>query len=63
MGDQTEGIIRDSDIKFECRMLLATIQNIGISEEQINMVLEPISNIVRIENDRLEALHRRKHDK
>lgn len=56
MTDQAEGMIRDSDIKFECRLLLKIIQIMKLPKELEQELLEPISRIVDLENKRLDRL-------
>lgn len=54
MSDQVEGMIRDSDIKFECRLLLAAIK--VCPKEIQDTLIEPIMRIVELENQRLDEL-------
>lgn len=56
MSDQIEGMIRDSDIKFECRILLRMLQVMGLPKEVEQELIEPISKILEIENKRLDEL-------
>lgn len=56
MADQVGGMIRDSDVKFECRLLLHIIQIIKLPKELEDELLEPISRIVDLENKRLDDL-------
>ena len=56
MADQIEGMIRDSDVKFQCRLLLAIIQSFDLPKGQLTLLLEPIHQIVVLENERLNKL-------
>lgn len=57
MSDQVEGMIRDSDIKFNCRLLINIIQIMQLPKELEDELLEPISKIVKLENKRLDKLY------
>lgn len=57
MGDQVEGMIRDSDIKFQCRLLLHIIQILKLPKEWEDELIQPIDAIVKFENERLDKLH------
>lgn len=54
MADQSDGMIRDSDIKFECRILLSIVS--VLPKELQDELLDPIHNIIKLENKRLDAL-------
>lgn len=54
MADQVEGMIRDSDIKFECRLLIGMV--LALPEDLQLMLLEPLHRIVKLENERLNKL-------
>lgn len=56
MSDQVEGMIRDSDIKFECRVLLKIIEIMKLPIELENELIRPIEKIVKLENQRLDRL-------
>jgi len=56
MSDQHTGMIRDSDIKFECRVLLAIIQSTDMDVNVKDSILLIIGNIARLENERLDKL-------
>ena len=56
MSDQVTGMIRDSDIKFECRLLITAIENLGLTEGDKQILYEIVHNILVIENKRLDAL-------
>lgn len=56
MSDQAEGMIRDSDVKFQCRLLLKVIQIIQLPRELEDELLGPINEIVKLENKRLDKL-------
>lgn len=56
MSDQIEGMIRDSDIKFQCRILLTVIQIIKLPKELEDELVGPIHEIVKLENARLDKL-------
>lgn len=56
MSDQVEGMIRDSDIKFECRLLLQIIQIMKLPKELEDELIQPIGRIVELENARLDKL-------
>lgn len=55
-GDQVEGILLDSDIKFECRLLLFAIANLKLDKGLEQELLRSIHNILTIENKRLDEL-------
>lgn len=56
MPDQSIGMIRDSDIKFECRLLLTFIQAMKLPDELERELIQPIGRIVKLENKRLDKL-------
>jgi hypothetical protein len=56
MSDQAAGMIRDSDIKWECRLLLKAIGIMQLPKELEQELIEPISRILKIENERLDKL-------
>ncbi len=56
MPDQIDGMVRDSDVKFECRLLLMAVLQFALPKYQEDIVLEIISKITKLENERLEAL-------
>ncbi len=56
MSDQYTGSIRDSDVKFQCRLLIFAISNMDLSTEQKDILLESIAEIVSLENKRLDDL-------
>lgn len=62
MSDQVEGMIRDSDVKFECRILLKMLQIMKLPKELEQELIEPISRILEIENKRLDELKSRTTD-
>jgi len=53
-GDQVEGSIRDSEIKFQCRLLLAYLQH--LPKELHEILMEPVAEIIKLENKRLNIL-------
>lgn len=55
-GDQSNSMIRDSDIKFECRLLLFAIANLKLDKSLEQELLRSIHNILTIENKRLNEL-------
>lgn len=57
MGDQSTAVIRDSDIKFECRLLLHVIQVMKLPKELEDELVGPIARIVSLENKRLDRLY------
>lgn len=54
-GDQVTGMIRDSDIKFQCRLLLMCVAALPVNLQDV--FLEPIQEIIRLENERLDKLY------
>lgn len=55
MSDQVNGMIMDSDIKFECRLMLEALKH--LNSDGLNEIFLPmINNIVKLENERLKAL-------
>lgn len=56
MSDQAKGMIRDSDVKFECRLLLKIIQIMQLPKELEDELVQPIGRIVKLENKRLDLL-------
>lgn len=56
MSDQVESGIMDSDIKFQCRLLLTILEICRLPKEIKIEFLGPISEIVRLENKRLRKL-------
>lgn len=56
MSDQVEGFIRDSDIKFQCRILLHVLSVCQFPNELEQEFLQPIREIVKLENERLDKL-------
>lgn len=59
MTDVSNGMIRDSDIKYYCRALIFIISDLDLSIEQKNLLIDPIGKIVKAENERLDGI---KHD-
>lgn len=55
MNGQSEGMIRDSDIKFECRILLSIVS--VLPKELQDELLPSIARIIRLENERLDKLN------
>lgn len=53
-GDQSDGMIRDSDIKFQVRLLINALVRLKVANEQ--SILEPLMKIVKLENERLDKL-------
>jgi hypothetical protein len=58
-NDQSDGMIRDSDIKFQCRLLIAVVSSFELTDMQLKLLLEPLHEIIQLENNRLDEL--RKH--
>lgn len=56
MADQVGGMIRDSDIKFECRILLSIIQIMKLPKELEDELIQPIHEIIKFENKRLDVI-------
>ena len=56
MADQSDSMIRDSDIKFQCRVLLSILAIVKLPKELENEFLGPINEIVKLENNRLDKL-------
>ena len=56
MSDQVEGMIRDSDIKFECRLLLVAIKMLDLDKELEEQLMESLYRIIKIENNRLDKI-------
>lgn len=54
MPDQVNSIIRDSDIKFECRLLIATLGAIPVTYR--DLLLSHVQKIIQLENARLDKL-------
>lgn len=52
MNDQSDNMLRDSEIKFQCRLLLMVIS--ALPKELQKELVPIVENIVKIENDRLD---------
>lgn len=53
MPDQVKGMIIDSDIKFECRLLMFAIQAIKMTDDERLTLVEIVEEITKFENIRL----------
>lgn len=51
---EIKGILKDTDIKLQCRLLLSTISSMPLPRENKDVIYEIVNDIVKLENKRLK---------